>query len=703
VATDFNLRGQKPSQDLICRGLFAICVFWGAYLLFQIEPLIGKFILPWFGGSPAVWTTCMLFFQILLLGGYAYAHFSLSHLKAKQQSLLHIGLLLLALSYLPITPSADWKPSDGDQPTWAILVLLLRSVGLPFFVLAATSPLLQAWFARACPTRSPYPLYALSNLGSLLALLSYPFVFEPYFKLGQQTLGWSLGFGLFVLLCGGLGLYFKHLAQNNAISETPSSLDNQVRLVENLSPVTRWLFWLGLPAITSIMLLAVTNQLCQDVASVPFLWILPLAFYLISFVLCFAEFKWYRRSIFIPASLLGGLGLVIALYQGSKIGLEWQISIYSLGLFFCCMICHGELFRLRPQPSQLTAYYLAISVGGAIGGLFVALLSPLIFPLYFEFHIGLFACFALVFAVLVIENPKPLIVSLGSLILLVLGGHLITHAYEASAAQSLVSRNFYGVLRVVDRDIEQPEQARRVLRHGAIDHGFQFLAADKQQKATAYYRPETGVGLALQHFPKQQNRRIGIVGLGVGTLLSYGKADDYFRIYDINPTVVELAKNQFSFIKNTPAQNDIVITDARLALDREADQQFDILVLDAFSGDAIPMHLLTVEAMQQYFRHLQPDGLLVIHIANRHLDLRPLLQGLAQRENYQFKVVHTPSREDDFGLYQSDWAYLTRNQDFLQHPLISQALDNREIPNKSVIWTDDFSNLFSLLKTKNKI
>ncbi|MFM8342883.1 MAG: fused MFS/spermidine synthase, partial [Methylomonas sp.] len=681
---------------------FIACVFLAAYLLFQIEPLIGKYILPWFGGSPAVWTTCMLFFQILLLGGYAYAHLSLNKLNPKQQSWLHIGLLLLALTTLPITPSADWKPADGAQPTWAILVLLLRSVGLPFFVLAATSPLLQAWFARVCPTRSPYPLYALSNLGSLLALLSYPFVFEPYFKLGQQTLGWSVGFSLFVLLCGSLGLYFKHLAQNHAISETPISLDNEVRLVENLSPVVRWLFWLGLPAITSTLLLAVTNQLCQDVASVPFLWILPLAFYLISFVLCFAEFKWYRRSIFIPASLLGGLGLVIALYQGSKIGLEWQISIYSLGLFFCCMICHGELFRLRPQPSQLTAYYLAISVGGAIGGLFVALLSPLIFPLYFEFHIGLFVCFALVFAVLVVENPKPLIVGLGSVILLVLGGHLIAHAYEASAAQSLVSRNFYGVLRVVDRDVEQPEQARRVLRHGAIDHGFQFLAPDKQQKPTAYYRPETGVGLALQHFPKPQ-RRIGIVGLGVGTLLSYGKADDYFRIYDINPTVVELAQNQFSFIKNTQAQHDIVIADARLALDREASQQFDILVLDAFSGDAIPMHLLTVEAMQQYFRHLQPDGVLVIHIANRHLDLRPLLNGLAQKENYQFKVVHTPSRDDDFGLYKTDWAYLTRNQTFLQHPVISQALDGAEMPNKSVIWTDDFSNLFSLLKTKNKI
>lgn len=694
----FKLSG----QNLIGPGLFAVSVFWGAYLLFQVEPLIGKFILPWFGGSPAVWTTCMLFFQILLLGGYAYAHFSLSKLKAKSQSLLHISLLLLALGYLPITPSADWKPTDANQPTVAILILLLRSVGLPFFVLAATSPLLQAWFARTYPTRSPYPLYALSNLGSLSALLSYPFVFEPYFKLGQQTLGWSVGFAVFVLLCGGLGLYFKHLADNNAISEIPANLDNQIREVEKLSPQLRWLFWLGLPAITSTMLLAVTNQLCQDVASVPFLWILPLAFYLISFVLCFAEFKWYRRSIFIPASLLGGLGLVVALYQGSRIGLEWQISIYSLGLFFCCMICHGELFRLRPQPNQLTAYYLAISVGGAIGGLFVALLSPLIFPLYFEFHIGLFACFALVFMVLVIEKPKPLIYSLGSVILLVLGGHLITHAYEASAAQSLVSRNFYGVLRIVDRDIEQPEQARRVLRHGAIDHGFQYLAADKQQQATAYYRPETGVGMALQHFPKQQ-RRIGIVGLGVGTLLTYGKADDYFRIYDINPTVVDLANHQFSFIKNTQAQHDIVIADARLALDREASQQFDILVLDAFSGDAIPMHLLTVEAMQQYFRHLQPDGVLVIHIANRHLDLRPLLQGLAQRENYQFRVIHTPSREDDFGLYQSDWAYLTRNQAFLQHPVISQAVDNTEIPNKSVIWTDDFSNLFSLLKTKNKI
>lgn len=693
------------NQDLICRGLFALSTFWGAYLLFQIEPIIGKFILPWFGGSPAVWTTCMLFFQMLVLAGYGYAHLSLNFLNPQRQGLVHGLLLIFALCVLPITPSISGKPLDSNHPTVTILIILLTSVGLPFFVLGATSPLLQAWFARSCPGRSPYPLYALSNFGSLLALLSYPFIVEPYFPLGLQTNGWSVGFVGFVLICGGVSSLFVRLAKAGRISPNPILSDTELRLADSFSALSRWLYWLGLPAISSILLLAVTNQLCQDVASVPFLWIVPLAFYLISFIFCFAERNWYQRRLFIPAAILGGVGLVVALYQGSQISLPGQIAIYSLGLFFCCMICHGELFRLRPQPTQLTAYYLAISLGGALGGLFVALISPLIFNQFFEFHLGIFACFAVVFSVLIFDKQRLTTRTAsrwywlsGWLFLTILGGALIKHAYNANAEQLLLSRNFYGVLRVVERDLEQPELARRVLRHGAIDHGFQFLAADKRQQATAYYRPETGVGLALSHFPRHQQRRIGIVGLGVGTLLSYGRAEDYFRLYDINPKVVELAQDHFSFVADSAAKHDIVIADARLALEREAAQHFDLLILDAFSGDAIPMHLLTLEALQQYIRHLKPDGILVIHIANRYLNLRPLLQGLAEQTGLQFKVVVTTSKDNDFGLYQTQWAYLTRNTEFLQLPQISQALEASSNQFKSVLWRDDFSNLFSLLK-----
>lgn len=684
---------------------FIICVFLAAYLLFQIEPLIGKFILPWFGGSPAVWTTCVLFFQLLVFAGYAYAHLSLHYFSAKQQSLIHLVLLVLALTLLPITPSASGKPADASQPILSILLLLINSVGLPFFVLSATSPLLQAWYVRVYPRHSPYRLYALSNIGSFLALLSYPFLFEPFFKLGDQTLGWSIGFGGFVLLCGGLSWSFRQLASADQVCAVPIAVDGERLLSENLSGPWRWFFWLALPTVTSILLLAITNQLCQDVASIPFLWILPLGLYLISFVLCFAETRWYRRRWIIPLAMLSTLGIVASLYWGGNINLLGQILLYCLGLFFCCMLGHGELFRLRPQPTGLTAYYLAISAGGVLGGLFVALLAPLIFSQYYELHVGLLACYSLLVAVIALDQDHPLgscssntYWGLASTALIGLCLALGFHVYQLSASQLQISRNFYGVLRIVERDTDQPDLARRVLRHGAIDHGFQYLDPAKQQLPTAYYRPQTGVGLAMTYFPKHDQRRIGIVGLGVGTLLSYGHPGDYFRIYDINPQVVTLAEEQFSFLKSSPARFDVVVADARLALERDKNQDFDILVLDAFSGDAIPMHLLTQEALALYIRHLQPDGVLAVHISNRHLNLEPLLRGLAQQQGMIFSVARGKVMDDDFGLYRSDWAYLTNNQAFLQQESIASHLDPKAQNGNTVIWRDDFSNLYSLLK-----
>lgn len=685
--------------------LFAFGTFLGAYLLFQLEPLIGKFILPWFGGSPAVWTTCMLFFQILLLAGYSYAHFSLKHLTPSQQGLLHVTLLTLALLNLPIEPSATWKPNDSSQPTFSILILLLSCIGLPFFVLSATSPLLQAWFVRLCPGRSPYPLYALSNVGSFLALLSYPFAFEPYFRLSQQAMGWSVGFGMFAALCAGLAFDFRRKALAGDILATPIAIDDEKRFSDQLSTTRLWIFWLGFPTITSTLLLAVTNELCQDVASVPFLWVVPLSCYLLSFIFCFAHHQWYRRDIFLPAALIGICGLVTALYQGSKIDLIWQIGIYSSGLFLCCMICHGELFRLRPQPSQLTSYYLAIAIGGVIGGVFVTLLAPLLFTLYLEFHIGLLACCLLTFwaiwldkAALKARRNKALLINLGSLFLMLLAGFLIRHVYLISNSEYLISRNFYGVLRINHRDIDDPTLARRVLRHGAIDHGFQFLAPEKRRLPTAYYRPETGIGLALSHLSPHHNRRIGIVGLGVGTLLSYARVNDYFRIYDINPKVVELAQSQFSYLADSTAAYDIVVADARLALERETSQDFDILVLDAFSGDSIPMHLLTHEALQLYRRHLRPEGVLAVHIANHYLDLKPLIRGWAEQTGYQYRFIQEPPSDDDFGLYRSSWALISANESFLKQPAIESAAKQESGSEKRLIWTDDFYNLFSLLK-----
>lgn len=685
-------------------GVYAFTSFWGAYLLFQLEPLIGKFILPWFGGSPAVWITCMLFFQVLLLAGYAYAHLNLEHFPVRRQGGLHAAFLLLALFTLPVTPEQSFKPDSSEQPTLNILLLLLSSIGLPFFILSTTSPLLQAWIVRINPYRSPYTLYALSNFGSLLALLSYPFVFEPYFKLGQQTLGWSAGFVIYVLLSAGIALDFRRLAKAEAIVATPMALDDETRIADRLSPTMLWLLWLVLPAATSALLLAVTNQLCQDVASVPFLWIVPLSLYVISFIFCFARHDWYQRRIFIPALFVAAIALIGVLYGGGRFTLEAQVGIYGAGLFFCCMTCHGELYRLRPQPSQLTAYYLVISAGGALGGIFVALLAPQVFPLYFEFHIALFACCLLTLFAIGVESQlleckrrRPLVWLLAGAGLIWLGGNLANHAFQTAAEKTRVNRNFYGVLRVEDRAVENPTLAKRLLRHGAIDHGFQFLAPEKQQLPTAYYGNESGVGLALTHFARADGRRIGVVGLGTGTLLTYGKANDYFRVYDIDPAVVELAQTYFSYIKNTAARYDIVVSDARLALEREAPQAFDMLVLDAFSGDAIPMHLLTEQALQLYLRHLRPDGVLAIHITNHYLDLRPLVSGMASRAGYDYLLVQSEPSEQ-MGWYRADWALLSKNQSFMQQPVLQKFKDVSAAPVESIIWTDDFSNMFRLLK-----
>lgn len=686
-------------------GAYAFTSFWGAYLLFQLEPLIGKFILPWFGGSPAVWITCMLFFQVFLLGGYAYAHLNLNCFPARRQGVFHALLLFIALLTLPVTPDYSFKPVNSEQPTLDILLLLLSSVGLPYFVLSTTSPLLQAWMVRINPYRSPYTLYALSNFGSLLALLSYPFLFEPHFRLGEQTLGWSAGFVVYVALCAGIALDFRRLAKTAAIVAKPIAIDDETRISDRLHPAILWLFWLALPAATSTLLLATTNQLCQDVASVPFLWVVPLSLYVMSFIFCFARQDWYQRQIFIPALFLTAIALVGVLYGGGRFTLEAQVLIYSLGLFFCCMTCHGELYRLRPQPSGLTVYYLAISAGGAFGGVFVALLAPLAFPLYFEFHISLFACCLWTLCAVAVDSHlsddkrnKPLIWLLAGGVLIWLGVNLANQAFQAASEKTLVSRNFYGVLRVEDRSPDNPALAKRVLRHGAIDHGFQFLAAEKQQLPTAYYGNDSGVGLTLTHFYREHGRRIGVIGLGTGTLLSYGKPDDYFRIYDINPTVAKLAQTYFTYLKNTAAGYDIVVADARLALEREAPQAFDLLILDAFSGDAIPMHLLTEQALQLYLRHLRPDGVLAIHITNHYLDLRPLVSGMAMRAGYQYLLVQSQASTDDLGRYRADWALLSKNREFLQQPILQKAKSASATPAKAIVWTDEFSNMFRLLK-----
>jgi SAM-dependent methyltransferase len=686
--------------------IFALTIFAGAFLLFQVQPLIAKFILPWFGGGPGVWTTCMLFFQVFLLGGYAYAHLTSRFFSPRVQAGLHWILLAAALVLLPIQPAAHWKPSPGGDPTGHILLLLTVCLGLPYFALSATGPLLQAWFSRLQPGAAPYRLYALSNIGSLLALLSYPFVFEPILTRRAQAILWSCSFGVFALLCGGCAwrLWRSNPAPafrsdkngrtgNSLASAPPPALPTQV-------------LWFALPACGSVLLLATTNKLCLDVAAIPFLWILPLSLYLLTFILCFDRPAWYVRKTF-TLLLIPFLGLACyALFQGSRLPLLGQIIIYCGTMFICCMVCHGEVCRLQPPPRFLTSFYLLIAAGGAAGGIWVAAVAPRIFNSYAELNWGFVSLAALLLILharekttwRVAARPRPLWPALLTG-MLVLAAALFVQSLRAAQHAIFTSRNFYGVLRVFDLLPGNPRHAFK-LNHGDIVHGLQFTDPVLATTPTTYYDESSGVGLALDNFPRQANRRVGLVGLGTGTLAAYGRRGDTFRFYEINPEVVRLAGTDFNFLMTSRARVEVVPGDARLSLENESPQQFDLLVLDAFSSDAIPVHLLTQEAFTDYFRHLKPDGVIAVHISNRHLDLLPVVAGAAK--HFQLLMIEINRKEDpaSWWVYPSNWVLLSRNHDFMYSPAImskASMMPDQAAAN-SILWTDDYASLFPIVR-----
>jgi hypothetical protein len=786
---------------------YALTIFTGAFLLFQVQPLIGKYILPWFGGGPGVWTTCLLFFQTLLLGGYAYAHFSSRYLTPRRQAVVHGILLLLSLALLPIIPSEGWKAHLSGDPILHILLLLTICIGLPYFVLSSTGPLMQQWFSVTQPGVSPYRLYALSNIGSLLALISYPFYFESHFTRHAQADLWSAGLGLFVLCCGYCAWrLWRDAAAGRVPDRRAAAADEAAQPDEKTSPLDR-LLWVGLPAIASILLLATTNKLCQEVAVVPFLWVLPLSLYLLSFILCFDHPRWYRRGLF-TALLAIGIGVVLYLLaEGNSAPLVQQISGYTVTLFVACMICHGELYRLKPPPRRLTSYFLLIATGGALGGFLVAVVAPLVFNEYWELQAGYWTlsyflgvlCFrhqrrTFVFGtgagILAATVVVPLLRASGKsaggglfdrfqelyqnyfvsatawdkvrqfgtvtgeeiaafygqywrwvlLVLAVFVGCALTlprrgwvRAWQPRMVSFLMfcsvglgmlfliqmrrsdeeggsdrvrlsaSRNFYGTLKVFDYGTDEPEGRYLSLLNGAITHGIQFENMPQAMWPTSYYGETSGVGLALQHLsaPVGQ-RRIGLVGLGTGSLVAHGQTGDYLRIYEINPAVRDLALNRFRYIANTPAKVDIVLGDARLSMEQELaanqSQQFDLLALDAFSSDAIPVHLLTKESFEIYLHELKPDGVIAVHTSNRYLDLRPVVENLAKHFNLGVAVI-SDDDEKEWWIYRTTWILVTKNQAVLDTPEISSVTDHAETVEKPVgLWTDDHASLYQILK-----
>ena len=804
--------------------LFATTVFVSAFLLFQVQPMIGKYILPWFGSTPGVWTTALLFFQLMLLGGYVYAHFIVSRLTWRRQAILHATLLGLALVALPITPAEALKPTDAGVPIGRILLILGISVGPPYLMLSATGPLLQRWFAELHPSRSPYRLYALSNTGSLLALLSYPFVVERFVRLEAQTLFWSLAYIGFAVLCGACAWKIFHLAtaavgqqgepEIEPSPSAPASSPSGHR--PGLGPT---LLWLSLSACGSALLLATTNQMSMDIAVVPFLWILPLSVYLLTFILCFDHERWYVRPLFmalLPLALMNALRLI---YGGTGLGIVDQIVGYSLSLFICCMCCHGELFRTRPAPVQLTFFFLVVSMGGALGGLFVAVVAPAIFSSFYEFHILLVACYVLVacvqvrvllrgelkltggrvasvlsgvcwaaalFAIIIgsVFSVIPgtwfdddasssvtetfaswqagmllyALVTAGLLLLfletwrrwrgeiwracwasgrgiarlglsatlaagcLSLSGGLVWQVLEAERRVVERDRNFYGTLAIKEREVED-RMHRLSLTHGRIRHGLQLQ--QYPDWPTSYFGPETGIGLAIEHHPSRSREdrqfRIGVVGLGVGTLAAYANARidpdrsresyatahdtgiaDYIGFYELNPLVVRWARDRFTFLADASARGAelaIFEGDGRITLEHQLEggqeQRFDVLAIDAFSSDAIPIHLMTYESFQTYLRHLNEDGILAIHVTNRFVDLIPITRRLAEATG--LSVIYVENYESSSRMVSSsDWILLTNNQAFLDLEVVHE--DEEEMPEPGPLWTDDFSSVFEVVE-----
>ena len=665
---------------------FAVTVVLSAFLLFLVQPLVGKVVLPWFGGAPAVWTTCLLFFQLVLLGGYAWSHLVVRRLQGAWQRRAHILLLICAVLALvvttalwgtPLVPSVSLRPEGSDAPTLRLLMLLGLSVGLPYFALSSTGPLLQAWVSQKVPAVTAMRLYAASNIGSLVGLLAFPVIFEPLWPLRTLAWAWAAGFTLFAVLCITLA-WRAPVVPRDPANETKL----EARTVAG---------WIILAALPSALLLAMTNHLTQDVAPIPFLWVLPLVLYLASFVVTFDSDRWYRRGWALP--LLGVMGLFVAgllLYPTEPSALVALVGYLGF-LAVACVAGHGELVRLRPAGEHLTAFYLAVSVGGALGGLLVAVVAPRVLKDFFELPIvaGL-----LVFTVGVTAlRSEANRVARGFLPVAVLLVVLFGWSIKSRGVDLIETRrDFFGVLRV-ERD-----PRGLVLMHGRVLHGAQLSDPARQRVATTYYAPASGVGRLLRS--RTGPLRVGAIGLGVGTLAAYAKPGDVFRFYEISPTVVALAQGDggyFTWLSGAPTRPEVVLGDARTSLEREAPNHYDVIVVDAFSGDSVPTHLLTREAFALYRSHLASDSsVLALHVSNRYLRLLPVVARLARELGLHSLVVDV-DKGADWAL-SSLWVLLSKDPQALRLEVPADDASTLADVVEGPLWTDEFTSLWGLVE-----
>lgn len=681
---------------------FAATTLLGAFLVFQVQPVISKCVLPWFGGTPAVWTTCMLFFQLLLFGGYLYAHLLRTYLRPSAQAATHLILLSAAALALPIEPSTAWKPTGSESPVIYLLWMLAAHVGLPYFVLSSTGPLVQAWLSYQDQSQRVYRLYALSNAGSLAALLSYPFAVEPLLSVSHQSVCWSLMFLVFVLIQGWLATRLIRVPARAAADRMPSrSYDAALAAAD--APVNAWrikLAWIGLPALASTMLLVVTNHVCQDIAVIPLLWVLPLSLYLVSFIICFDSPQWYQPKWISGLTLLAILTIQLKHLLPGSMRLVAEASSYLAMLFGVCLLCHGETARLKPRASMLTQYYMLLSAGGAVGGVIVAILCPA----WLNTHLELPVCLALVTAMTFLvffackgwrhyeydwAAANRLRIAAAALTL----APILTLALAPQDEIIASERNFFGVLHVI-RDATGTR-----LVHGSTIHGMQRPEPFRREPTT-YYGRQSGVGLAIKALQQDMPAmRIGIVGLGCGVLASYGRESDSFDLIEINPSVVEMANEHFSYLSDCRSTARTHLGDGRLVLERLTDARFDLLVLDAFSSDAIPAHLLTREAIRLYRDRLSDGGVLAIHVSNNHLDLVPLVHRLSADAGWVSRVIRSEGNPE-LGTQHATWLLITAPGHRLwQAGSLAEAESaSKELLLNAPLWTDQHHNLVSVLR-----
>jgi hypothetical protein len=692
----------------LVRWLYALTISLSAFLLFVVEPMAAKQLLPTLGGSSAVWTTCLVFFETVLLLGYLYAHWVSSRLQPVRQADVHILLLTAALLMLgfQVKPHAA---SASYHPVLTVFSILLAVIGVPCLALSATTPLMTAWFAKTFPGESPYRLFALSNLASLLALASYPVLIEPHLTMRQQTALWTPAFFIFAVACGAIAWSGRTRPEQSSSGPSsnaagiPTTADDAgqrnsapqpARAVGFSGPLS----WFLLATGGGMMLAAVTNHLSQNIAAIPLLWLPPLALYLITFILTFHG-GWYLRSIVLRFALLASAAMGYTLLDIRKLlPIELSVPLFLAGLFLVCFFLHGELYARRPAAAKLTQFYLYTAAGGAAGTMLVGIIAPLVLDANYDLACTLVAVAAVALAAAWESGWGPRLIWAAGIVGAVVVVHAQVRGYNDDAV--FLARNFYGTLRVRESHLPPQAETDRQLLNGTIEHGAEWFAPQYRDQPLTYYAPNSGLGLAMRLCCSGAPKRVGVIGLGTGTLAAYGNAGDFLRFYEINPLVERLARHWFTYLNDSKARTEVTLGDARVSMSAEAPQHFDVIAVDAFSGDAIPVHLLTKQALALYRKHLKPDGIIAFHVSNRFVNLEPVVAGIARDAGLDVVAIDTHA-DDQNGFYSTDWVLVTANRAFLRLPEMAAAIP---LPRPAHLrtWTDSYSSVFPLLKWRTE-